>query len=186
MRFLERFRKRVGAFKVKRINSKRIVKAVNIDDAKSAGIVFLVKDLNSIKFAEKFRTHLKGEEGIRKVQVLGFVDGKEIPDYINPKLDFYYFCRKDLNWHFKPVKQEVDNFVKEDFDLLIDLSRAKEIPLNFVVKKSKSKFKIGRYSNYAESLFDFMVDISVENNKTNFIKQLIHYLKLINRNESKV
>lgn len=97
---------------------------------------------------------------LKSVFALGYVDveTKKIPIWQNQKLESEFFTREDLNWQMRPVKN-VSKFINEDFDILVDLTSGKNLPLNFLVKESKAAMKVGVKGSTAERYYDLIIDM---------------------------
>ena len=48
---------------------------------------------------------------------------------LDNKLQYDFFYQKDLNWFYKPQNYIIDNFVKRDYDILINLCDSSCIPI---------------------------------------------------------
>ena len=88
--------------------------------------------------------HFQDELGVKRVSMLSFVDedSKRTPGWLVKKLDSGYFCKSDLNWYGKPVK-EIEAFTEVEFDILFDLELEPILPLKHVLKMSMAKMKVG-------------------------------------------
>ena len=102
-------------------------------------------------------------------------------DLIKNKETFNYstFSYKNLNWNATFDKNEVNDFVNSDFDLLISYYDVEKAPLLQVTHLSKAKFKIG-FESVDKKLNQFMIATKVENYKV-FIEELFKYLKILNK-----
>jgi hypothetical protein len=93
-------------------------------------------------------------------------------------LHFDFFSNDDLNWYGKPQGMVLDNFLKEEYDILIDLTLTNFYPLTYMAVASPAKFKVGRCR---EDIGVF--DLSINNNKDQsleaLIKEITHYLNRI-------
>lgn len=79
----------------------------------------------------------------RTVWMLGYVEGEAVPFYCHQQLKADFFCDKDLNWYGKPEKVQVTDFLKEDFDILIDFTHQPFDPIRVLLAISPSHFIIG-------------------------------------------
>jgi hypothetical protein len=138
---------------------KREMASCNIEQAKTIGILFnathsvafdIVKDL--VKDMGKYKAN---------VLALGYVDSKQLIDHYLYRKGFDFFTRAQLNWFGKPNTDNVSDFIKKPFDILLDLSLDNPFPVKYVLACSAAKFKAGRYSTDQEHL-DFMIDIEKE------------------------
>jgi hypothetical protein len=93
-------------------------------------------------------------------------------------LHFDFFSNEELNWYGKPQGMVIDNFLKEDFDILIDLTLTKFYPLTYLAVASPSKFKVGRTRTDVD-VFDLTIDHSKDQGLEALIEQITHYLNRI-------
>lgn len=162
--------------KVKKLKRQRGV--FNFDNAKTVGIVFNATKQDSFDIANNFVQFL--EHKSITVKTLGFVDSKEVRDFYRETVNTKYFSKKNLNFYGKPKNLNVDKFIDESFDILIDLSLTDEYPIIYISALSKAKFKVGRLNGKVEHL-DFMIDISKAPNYTYLIEQIKRYLSSLNK-----
>jgi hypothetical protein len=150
---------------VKHVSSNNIIKTV--------GIVF---DESYFKEREALVQELV-QNGIlvNDIKVLVFKDKikkKEVFDYPT-------FSPKDLSWTATIDKPEVTDFVKQNFDLLINYYDTEKVPLLLVSHQSKASFKVG-FSSIDKRLNHFMINTNAENYKV-FMDELFKYLKILNK-----
>lgn len=102
-------------------------------------------------------------------------------DLIKKRETFNYstFSYKDLNWNATFDKNEINDFINSDFDLLISYYDVEKAPLLQVTFLSKAHFKVG-FANVDKRLNQFMIVTKVENYKV-FIQELFKYLKILNK-----
>jgi hypothetical protein len=131
----------------------------NLYDAQHIGIIYNASDGVSFDIIKDLVKRLSRDEV--KVSVLGFVNSKKLPEDYLYRTGFDFFSKIDLNWYSKPVSLVVDQFMQEEFDLLIDLSLDDHYPIRYITALSHAHYKAGRYSEN-ESHLDFMIDIEKE------------------------
>lgn len=119
----------------------------------------------------------------KEVILLGYVDKSQLEDFHIQPQEFRFFCKKDLNWFYKPTDTGVLDFIRVPFDVLIDLGTPECIPLRFVLRESVAGFKIGRFHTATTDDYDMMIDIEGNNNMELLFEQCIHYLKMMNKNK---
>jgi len=183
MKLIENIKNFLGKRKIDKIlrDQKRRVRVTNFSSAKSIGIVYPVSTTDYQDFVNKYIDFLRGEIGFKKIVALGCCDTKEIPNFIvNQSMKYQFFTLKDLdNTNFGKSK-EVDDFLKEDFDILIDFSREFITPIKHIVASSSSGLKIGRHSEENEKFYDFMIEIDNKAPISQFIDQVNTFLKQVN------
>lgn len=144
----------------------------------TANNVFVIYDASEEhqnKEAEVFFDQLKSL-GV-KVKSLGYAKYKIVPHYCIPQLTRQFICMKDLNILGIPSQSFLDDFIDEEFDLLISLDLDQNNILQYLAAISKAKFKVG--FNHPDNLqyFDFLVGAR-QGDMQDYIKHLIHYLSI--------
>jgi len=157
-------------------------KLTNLRDAKKIGILYNLEDIPDYDIVSEFVTELQHQR--KEVKALGFVKNKALVTRFLPKLSYDFFSKKDMNWFYKPVQERVTDFMHKDFDLLIDLDTKDSLPLKYISGLSKSLCRVGRYSKDSASCFDLMLDVNPATPVNEFIKQVTHYLTIINHDSN--
>ena len=97
----------------------------------------------------------------------------------NEVFDFPIFSFKDLTWIATIDNPQVNEFVKEPFDLLINYYDTEKTALLLASHLSKANFKVG-FSLIDNRLNHFMINTNAENYKL-FMDELFKYLKILNK-----
>ena len=153
-------------------------KLTNLKDAKKIGILYNLDNVPDYDVVAEFVTQLQHDR--KEVKALGYVKNKNLISRFLPKLSYDFFSVRDINWFYKPVKDKVMDFIQKDFDLLIDLDMKDSLPLKYISVLSNSMCRIGRYSEGSTSCYDLMIDVKSTTPVTEFIRQITHYLTIIN------
>ena len=165
---------------LKKVQFKRDVVGFN-----EAGKIGLLYDATDEKDYEVVKAYVKNVRGNLKKDILamGYVDKKVLPasQYAQSGLDF--FTRKDLNFKMIPVNPIVQNFIKEKFDILINLNSGKCFPLQYIAAMSHARFRVGRYLRNATDSYDMMVQIKGEPAMKVVIDEIEHFLKQLKKAE---
>ncbi len=140
-------------------NVKRELRSCNIHKAKTIGILFNATQQTSFEIVKDMAKDLSSKEN--DIEVLGYVDSKQMIDQYLYRKGFEFFTRNQLNWYYKPIPDIVEAFIKKPFDLLIDLSLDNPFPIKYIMTCSVAKFKAGRFLN-GQDYLDFMIDIEKE------------------------
>ncbi len=151
----------------------------NFDNIRSVGILFDATSAEDFELVKRYVMYLR--EHRKKVKVLGFFSTKHIPALTYSKLEYDFFSVKEVNWFGKPSSMVVSNFIKEEYDLLIDLNIHDHFSLKYIAQLSKAAFKVGKYSDEETGIHDMMID--ADNTKTikYFLRQVDTYLAMLNR-----
>ncbi len=179
MQFIEDFKQKVGKWVFQRElkTNKRIKAACNIKDAKSIGILYNATSEEQIQAIQPFVSYLFDLK--KDVKALGYVDSKELSYCHVPKLQYDFFYKKDLNWYYKPQNYIIDNFIKKEHDILINLCDSSVIPIKYLVASSIAHFKIGVYEENYE-IYDLMISLKDDASIQKLIHEIKHYINLIN------
>lgn len=90
-----------------------------------------------------------------------------------------FFTRSNIKINGEINKKEVNDFLEEPFDLLINYYEVERPSLVLVSKTSKAQFKVG-FSTIDRRVNHFMISTSVSQYKE-FISELFKYLKILNK-----
>lgn len=161
-------------------SQKRDVIVNNIDSVSNAGVIFFAGNEETYRLVSKFVILLK-KEGVKEVKVLGFINEKQMPSFLSAKLGQDFFMRKDLNWHLKPISTSALNFIHEPLDILIDLTTENIFPLKYILGKSNAHFKVGKGNCGKDFLLDMMINTNRGEGLEILSKNILHYLKQINK-----
>ena len=153
-------------------------KLINLQEAKKIGILYNLDSVPDYEVVSEFVTQLQHDR--KEVKALGFVKDKNLVSRFLPKLSYDFFSRKDINWYYMPGQKKVREFISKEFDLLIDLSLRDTLPLRYIAGLSMSLCRIGRYTEKNTDCYDFMIDIPSAIPLNEYIRQITHYLNLIN------
>ena len=180
MSYIQNFRLKINQFLfLRELKLNQRVKSVcNIDEAKSIGILY---DATSEENINKIKPFVSYFFELRKdVKALGYVNDKKLSYCHTPKLQYDFFYQKDLNWFYKPQNYIIDNFVKRDYDILINLCDSSCIPIKYLVAKSIASFKIGMYVENFD-IYDLMIELKKEKSILKLMDEIKHYINLINK-----
>jgi len=157
--------------KLKRLNRKRGI--FNLENAKKIGVIYNATHQKNYEIAKKFISNIKKLNN--DVISLGFVDSKEVLDFYDKTIKNQFFSRKNLNWYRKPNNPFIDEFISQNFDILIDLSVINDFPIQYIIALSQAKFKVGKFKD-KNSYYDFMIDLNNKQDPELLIDQINHYL----------
>ena len=79
-----------------------------------------------------------------------------------------------MNWFGKPIRTSLNNFLNEEFDMLIDFDTENIFSAKYIVSKSKAKMKIGSNDDY-QDLYDFMILLSDDHSMNDYIHFIESY-----------
>lgn len=181
MEFLRNTRLKIGnsilVKKAARLNRK--VHYSNIGQVKTIGIVWDASRSQDFSSLSKFfqKMHDRGID----VRIIGYYPGNELPDQYTA-LRYLTCIRKDeISLFYLPNSQESEFFIKNRFDILIDINFDARLPLSFITSLSTSGFKVGLFDSYeGDSTFDLMMEIKKPVQIENYLNEIVRYLEMIN------
>jgi hypothetical protein len=179
---IQQIRQSIGAYflKLDIAKVKRNKQIVNMANVKTIGLVYDASEEASYAIVSNFVRTFQEDQKI--VKAIGFVNYRRLPHYCFPKLSYDYFTQRDLNWYFKPGNMKVNEFVKEEFDIVIDLCMHECFPVRYISGLSRAKLKVGRYGDKYAGIYDFMLNVDAKTSLSDFIKEITYYLNIINKN----
>jgi hypothetical protein len=180
MQFIEDFKQKVGKWVFQRElkTNKRTKEVCNLDNAQSIGILYDATSEEQIKIIKPFVSYFFDLK--KDVKALGYVNSKQLSFHHTPKLQYDFFYQKDLNWYYKPQNYIIDNFVKKEYDILINLCDSSIIPIKYLVASSIAHFKIGIHEENYE-IYDLMISLKDDKSMEKLMHEIKHYINLINK-----
>ncbi len=180
MQFIEDFKQKVGKWVFQRElkANKRTKEVCNLDNAQSIGILYDATSEEQIKMVKPFVSYFFDLK--KDVKALGYVNSKQLSFHHTPKLQYDFFYQKDLNWYYKPQNYIIDNFVKKEYDILINLCDSSIIPIKYLVASSIAHFKIGVHEENYE-IYDLMISLKDDKSMEKLMHEIRHYINLINK-----
>ena len=146
---------------------------------KGIGIVWDATNPEELAVLAKF--HQKMSEAGKQVRVIGLFPGKVLPDqYVGNR---FMVCLKnnETDFFYRPDTIEAEAFMKEKFDLLIDINPRDHFPLFYISSLSKASLKVGLAGNDpGTSPFDLMISMRNPVNVDKYLEQVLLYLEMIN------
>ena len=148
----------------------------SMQNAKKVGVLFVV---NSEKDLDVIRTILKriNSENVQTF-ALGYIPTKKPGDFYLSQKAFNFFSDKDLDFFLRPNSTEAIEFMQTPFDMLIDMGTVDFYPMQYLLYKSKAKFKIGWFGD--KQPFDLMLSIDSKKGIEYYFEQVMFYLQKFN------
>lgn len=147
--------------------AERTKKFVNLDSARTAGIVWTDHDRKAFERL----TELLDQRQIKWTD-LCFVDDK------TAEKNVHQINKKDFCSHALPKNAVVEDFVNTEFDLLIDISLSPSVCAQAVRGLSRASCKVG-WSDATPDFFDLRIDVRKRPEPAFLVEQLTHYLNEI-------
>ena len=92
--------------------------------------------------------------------------------------DIGYLSEKDFSWSGRLQKGAALDFVKNRFDILLDISTETTYPVHYVQLSSVASYKVGRYIE-TDLRYDLLIDTKEDNSIAYLITQINVYLSKI-------
>lgn len=156
---------------------KKKVETVNYNSANEIILMYNAANEDHNHAVRKYSEKLIKEK--KAVSLLGFM--KKIPD--EAANSSRYLSEADLNWLLNPNPARINKILNTKFDLLINFYPDECLALEYIAALSHAKFRVGRYVPDKVYCYDFMVQLKENESINEFISQVDHYLKYINKNE---
>ncbi len=170
------FLNKIKDFWTKKIIKKRLSTVKHLSSNDSINTIGLIIDESYFNKKDALINELiKNGIQFQNIKLLVFKDKIKK----NEVFDYAFFSYKDLSWIASINNQDVNDFISQKFDLLINYYDLEKAPLLVASNLSKASFKVG-FSNVDKRLNQFMIDTNAENYII-FIEELFKYLKILNK-----
>jgi hypothetical protein len=151
----------------------------NISTAKKIGIIWDASRIDDFAAISQF--HQKMLDKNIEVKVIGYYPEKELPAKLTAIRFLTCLKPEDVNFAYRPVSKEANDFINTSFDILIDTNFRNVFPLEYISSLSAAGLKVGIFDNeYENSPFDIMIDLKKNADLNNYLAQAVHYLEKIN------
>lgn len=179
----EGIRKKLGVYALKKElkQLKRSPGVFGLSSANSVGIIFHCTDETILNLVGKLIKRLREDDGVFKIQAIAYSNEKEIPEFLQNAKHVSIFHVKDLAKNLFPQGDQVSAFLKEEFDLLIDLNLNECFPNKVLAARANAKMKIGKDLSGKEEVLDMLIDMKDSESMPELIEQVIHFLKMLDK-----
>ncbi len=145
------------------------------DDVRTIGILYEVpEEADYVRFTS-YLSQIQAEK--KELKTLGLTSSKLPPHYCYPRLAFDYFGPREINWYGKPGGPKVSDFIRSDFDLIVNLSLSGNRVFDYITAVSAARLKCGLYREEAVSCYDFMIRMSAPDQPEELMTQIVNWLK---------
>jgi hypothetical protein len=156
----------------------RKVSYSGIEDVKKIGIVWDAFDVSD--FASLSRFYQRMSEKSIDVKILGYFPEKDLPDQYTAIRYLNFIRREEVSFLYLPVSRESESFIRNRFDILIDINFKNLLPLKYITSMSAAALKVGLYEPEKEgNTFDLMIEMKRPVNVDEYLNQVWHYLEMI-------
>ena len=151
-------------------SSKAIRNTTNFEDSLNVGVLFTYSDPTNFQMVNRMIEKL--EAGGKKVESMTYI----VKMGENESYDFSFFNKKDMDFWANWKKDEVQKFITQPFDYLLNLDLNTNTATQNILALSQAKCRVGRYEEGKNEYFELMIDYK-ENEYEAFIDQVFHYIK---------
>jgi hypothetical protein len=120
--------------------------------AQHLGVLFTVEDQQKHLLIKDFIQKLT-QDG-KQVHVLEFLPKKKD----NPEFMFDFFSAQDLNFWGKLSNDNVEKFIKINFDYLFNIDLTSHPLMQHILALSKAHCRIGKYDETAMAFYELMIE----------------------------
>lgn len=146
------------------------LKSITLENAKRVGILFDATDLNIRNSILDYVESLKDRR--KTVKILGYFNNR----LKDNNFTFRHYNRDNIDWAMRPKGEDVEDFIKQDFDLLINLSPISTKDTEYITAAVRAELKIGPITDNT-SCYDLMLDSKRDVDIKHFISQVEALLK---------
>jgi hypothetical protein len=162
--------------------SKRKVHYSSFGQVKKIGIVWDASNTKEFHYLSRFYQEMHDRN--IEVKIIGYFDGKNLPDQYTAIRYLACIRRHELNFFYQPVTNEANSFINGHFDIVIDINFRKLFPLRWITSLSNSGFKVGlTEQENIHSPFDLMLELKNPVDIDDYLHQILKYLEMINSSE---
>lgn len=138
----------------------------------SIGVVVDGSRPDFIDFAKKYADDMRLAG--KSIELLAYVPKQDK----NRSYTLPFFTNEDVNWFFKPVTGTITTFMATSFDILVNFSPEKIMPLEYICAMSTAKFVIGNGTDHVNNYYDCLIKVNDSYSPSSFMENVHHYLNL--------
>ena len=186
MELFKNIRLKIGEaiLKKKMAETKRKLYFSNFGQVKKIGIIWDASNVNEFPYLSKFHQNMN-ERNI-EVNIICFYPDDNLPNQYTAIRYLTCIRKKELNFFYQPVSIEAQNFIKNRFDVVIDINFQQLFPLHYISSLSNSPFKVGLFESETNNTpYDLMIDMKNPVDVEDYLVQVIKYLEMINPGQVK-
>jgi hypothetical protein len=126
------------------------------------------------KTVHAFKKHIK-VSGSPRVKSLAFINNKLPLDNV----DYAAYNLKDTLWFGQPTGENVEEFIRGHWDIVIFLGREITPHFEYILKMVNASFIVGISENEPVALFDLTVEVKKEDSLEKRIQTIIRSIDII-------
>ena len=159
------------------LSHQREKKIKTLSDSKFVGIIWNPADIGGIEIYEALRKNLNNK-GIKSIGIAHIESTLEM-ETLSTVTHSGFLHKRHVEMMGCPKTSAGLDFLEQQFDILIDISIIKTIPLLYLLVHSKAKFKVG-WQGEGNNFYDLNIDVSKNPNSQYLMEQIVYYLENIN------
>jgi hypothetical protein len=177
MNLLNTIQSSLANFKFKKELKKSVSQreVIGWEAGKKIGLLYDATNDTDFEVMKQYVKQVRSQQ--KEVLALGYINKKVLPQSRFPQLGLDFFTKKDMGWKMIPNNLAVSNFIKESYDIVINLSDNTIFPLSYIAAISKAKFRVGRFDKHYVHCYDMMIETNNETDMKSLIQQTEDYLK---------
>jgi hypothetical protein len=153
-------------------NNNVVRKTLNYEQAQHIGFLFFTTNRNMSTSINRFMKSLIEEN--KEIDALAYLTSNSE----NPYGFKYDICTEEqINWLGEVTNPKVKEFIKKDFDYLYCVAIEKCEIIDYVLKYSHAKCRIGCFDGTNAENFELMLVLQAGENVDKLIEQMIQYTK---------
>lgn len=158
-------------------SSKRTTKIKTLKNSKSIGIIWNPADEGGIESYELLRKTLQAK-GIKPNGMAHIGTSREM-ETLSTITHSGLMDRKSRTWLGRPTSGAGLDFIKEQFDILIDITILKTVAAQYTLVHSEAIFKVG-WKGTEPNFYDLNIDVSEKPQCRYLMDSIVYYLENIN------
>jgi len=163
---------------------RREVKNKSFDELES--ILFFFNCTSEEKYREFERIYNYCKDQGKNIRAIGYTNMKHQAHFCTPRINFEYVLLSHHNSMGIPTASWVDELLKKEFDVLIDLSHCMHNSFQWLIALSKSHCKVGAADVKCESLYDITIDTENDPTQRYLMQQAIIYMNMLKNKTSNI
>jgi hypothetical protein len=151
---------------------------ISYKKSKKIALVFKSEQIDILPEINNFINQIKKDN--KELNILEYLPKSNKNTFKSWKQTHFYLLKKNFNILNIPKKNDLDDFTRQPYDILINLDADNDLNLHYICAMCKAHLKIGLYHEKYMDIYDFMIDPKYINDQESLIIQVEKYLRMIN------
>ena len=131
---------------------------IGLDHARSVAVLYMANKKENVEKVKAFGQKIADMN--KDIHMLGLLPNKKLESLKEAYPGMRFISKNELSWYKVPKNLPSSRFIKNDFDILINLYLKESLPLQYISSLSKAKFRIGHYREKNLYCNDFLIDLN--------------------------